>query len=116
MHFKPRFLTLALAVLAVASFTVALSIRADGRADVAFEEHQPEVSAIDAVVKFDAPGSAVMAPGEVEIVRRAGWTYKNSEPLQQFERVRNSQLFLSADQHLLMAIVVQNGGKLGLGL
>ncbi|EKM50845.1 uncharacterized protein PHACADRAFT_212777 [Phanerochaete carnosa HHB-10118-sp] len=80
MHFPTRFLILG-ALLAFTSTAAALSI------DVARRE--VNVVAREAKVFEYNRGTDVMAPHDAELVRRAGWTYRNN-------------------QSLLMAVIVKN--------
>ncbi|GJE90488.1 hypothetical protein PsYK624_066260 [Phanerochaete sordida] len=83
MRFATGFLLLA-SMLSFASHTLALSIRIDARDGVAravVEAPAVESAAKREVVAFTRPDTEVMAPHDVELVRRVGWTYRNNQTL-----------------------------------
>lgn len=75
MRFPTGFLLLA-SMVAFATQVLALSVRVDA-VDVAARKITAS-SVKREVVSFSHVGSEVMAPHDVELVRRVGWTYRNS--------------------------------------
>lgn len=82
MHFPTRFLVFG-ALLAFLSTVTALSVDVTGRAEAAVRETK--------VFEFSS-NTDVMAPHDVELVRRAGWTYRNNQSLVMLLLVKNAYI------------------------
>lgn len=70
MKFTTRFLSLVLTLALTFSSVVSLSIRVDGNGVVSTSETD--------ILDRSEIRNALMAPRDVELVRRASWTYNNS--------------------------------------
>ena len=101
MKFTTRFLSLVLTLALTFSSVVSLSIRIDGNGVVSTSETD--------ILDRSEIRNALMAPRDVELVRRASWTYNNS----MFCHIitwPTRPLPCILDKQLLMGIIVQNGG------
>lgn len=77
MQLTARFLFLASALTAACSSVAALSIRTDG--NEVLHDVDVRTASAKAVFEYHEDGTALMAPHDVELVRRASWTYNNSK-------------------------------------
>ena len=59
---------------------------------------------------FEYEGGELMAPHDVELVRRVSWTYNNSK-LQFWSTSPVQRLTCNIDQKLFMSSIVANAGK-----
>lgn len=89
MQFKPRFAFLASVLATVCTLSAALSIQIDSRGDVTHEFFARQRAT--ASFTYHGESAALMSPDDVELVRRAAWTYNKG------------------GQTLLMGVIVTNG-------
>ena len=75
MRSPAKFLLFVFALVAIAHTSLALSIQG-GSAGLVTRENTVDVPS-KAVLDVKAEDKAVMAPHDVELVRRASWTYSN---------------------------------------
>ena len=98
------FLSALLAAITIAHCANGISIQARD-AELAVRE----VSSNKAV--FEYGGNELMAPHDVELVRRVSWTYNNSRPSIRLTACALGLIASNTDQKLFMTSIVANAGE-----